>query len=729
MKHPERQGGYPKLTSGLIMAGHLIMPHTHALPDISSFHFPPPNTQSTHADIFFADVVNGEQDHSEHDLRHPGRMRGVRLPSTDSQEGHVSSDRHRFPRRKSRETRGLDSQQAQELGAFATGRSNGDDYRTPMQDVGRHAEDLSKALSLYGSAMQAEIPDSERPGRLRQFGKIEYDLRRFDSLPADTQQEVGRSVIKILADVPTAPDGWIPMGSTKAEQERINLALTLLADAGMASVALGFVYQLGKKRRKALPALFALAAVVSACGGNVAETATVVFGGGQQTTEQVPPPIPQQNSPSPEASATTGLSGSGGEYPTCEAAAASFLAPRMSPQGAIVPSESMASHSGDPNKWSEADKVALVDDQGNSIAPRIDQAKDAIQAIDGRIRVGNVWSGEGYVLGLQNVEGQYVWAMGKDGIPRYRPDLADDDTDKFRIILDPLVDGEKRYVVTGGCGVLGVFDKKENMIAMYKPLTDEWVMLTGENAAQEAFGTPAIPAATEQLASAIPLPSETPTPEPTATPDRVASFEIPADHAPFWAYDGGISVITTSQNGQDFALYSAIFQSYLVSQRVELINGAEEIVVTAVYQTPDGAQRSVDVVFDTFVKYYDLQARKPLEGRGDTIISREKLQLDIDNWIKKQQQIPLSVIIGYGGVPDSVKNRDCTERCSTIDNVLLTMSPDDLLNFYSNSGIPTDNKPIRLVVLTVNIGPNDLWSAGSISNFPEKQIRQFPFKP
>lgn len=234
-------------------------------------------------------------------------------------------------------------------------------------------------------------------------------------------------------------------------------------------------------------------------------------------------------------------------------------------------------------------------------------------------------------------------------------------------------------------------------------------------------------------ATATPIPTFTPaptfTPEPSATPDLVASFEVPADHAPWWAYDGGISVITTRQNGQDFALYSAIFQSYLVNQRVETINGADEIVATAVYQTPDGAQRSVDVVFDKFVKYYDLQARKPLEGRGDTIISREKLQLDIDNWIKEEQQIPLSVIVGYGGVPDSVKNRDCTERCSTIDNVLLTMSPDDLLNFYSNSGTPTDNKPIRLVVLTVNIGPNDLWSAGSISNFPEKQIRQFPFKP
>lgn len=406
----------------------------------------------------------------------------------------------------------------------------GDDERNEkntarsFSEPGGHAKTIAQGLaSLAKDDWGQDTPSG--------LARLKHDLRGFDGLSADDQRRTFNKFIHTLPSFPPAPDGWQPVASSAEEKKQLDLALTVLAEVGLAVGATSLLYQLGKNRRKAVPVLVALASLVAACGGSVSETATALFPGGQQATEQAPSstpthsPITPLGSPSPDASATTGPSGFGGGYQTCEAAAETFLAPRISKDGAKVPGESMVQHSPDPNKWTANEKLALVDSNGQSIAPLLDDLKDQIAAINPSVHAVAVWSSsEGYVLELQ-INGKEVWAVARNGLPQYRPDLLVDtitgvsegDTDEFRLIPDPPVDGDKKYVVTGGCGVLGVFDKKSgNMVAMYKPLTNEWVMLTGDNAVQEAFGTPATPVATEQLATITPFPSETPAP--TATP-------------------------------------------------------------------------------------------------------------------------------------------------------------------------------------------------------------------
>lgn len=416
--------------------------------------------------------------------------------------------------------------------SYGTWRGGGDERNEKntarsFSEPARHAKTIARGLASFEKDDWGKNMPSGLAG-------LKHDLRGFDDLSPDGQRQTVNKLTRALPPFPPAPEGWQPVASSTEEKEKLDWALMVLAEAGLLGGAIGLAYQLGKNRRKAIPVLVAVASLVTACGGNIAETATAIFPGGQQTTEQAPSPAltilsptAPLSSPNLEASATTGFSGSGGGFQTCEAAAETFLAPRISQDGARVPSESMVQHSPDPNKWTVDEKRALVDSSGNSIAPLIDDLKDQIAEIDSNVSVVAVWSSsEGYVLQLQ-VNGKDVWAVARNGLLQYRPDQLVDtilgdsegDTDEFRILPDPPVEGEKRYVVTGGCGVLGVFDKKGNMVAMYKPLTNEWVMLTGDNAAQ-AFGTPATPL--EQLASATPLPPE---PSPTLEEAPATSAE------------------------------------------------------------------------------------------------------------------------------------------------------------------------------------------------------------
>ncbi|GEM_PF-5015288 len=226
------------------------------------------------------------------------------------------------------------------------------------------------------------------------------------------------------------------------------------------------------------------------------------------------------------------------------------------------------------------------------------------------------------------------------------------------------------------------------------------------------------------------------TPEPSATPDRVASFEIPADHAPFWAFDGKISKLLTTQDGRDFALYGAFFQPYLINQRVEKIGAHDVVVATAVYLSTDGVKREVDVVLEPqFLKYFDwgtgIPAPSPLDkGIGEETIPLDEIQRDLKTWITEKRQIPLYVEIGYGGIPSNIKNRDCDATCGVVDDVLLQINPDDLLEFYRTGGATHEGVTnIRILVSFVAVGETNLRQKGEISPWPADQIRQFPFKP
>jgi len=227
----------------------------------------------------------------------------------------------------------------------------------------------------------------------------------------------------------------------------------------------------------------------------------------------------------------------------------------------------------------------------------------------------------------------------------------------------------------------------------------------------------------------------TPTPEPSPTPDRVASFEIPADHAPFWGFDGRVGKLLTTQNERDFALYGAYFQPYLVNQHIETIGGQEVVVAEAVYQGPDGVKRNVDVIFDSqmlaFVDWSSIGTPKPIMGVGEEVIAINKIEAEVQAWINNKIQVPLYVVIGYGGIPSNIHDRNCDNICGVVDDVLLQMDPDDLLEFYRNGGVGLQDagREVRLLVEFVANGQGNLRQVGEISSWPADQIRQFPFKP
>ena len=166
----------------------------------------------------------------------------------------------------------------------------------------------------------------------------------------------------------------------------------------------------------------------------------------------------------------------GGAYQTCEAAAENFLVGKpQTDQGYVIPTGVMGDYPADPEQWTDEEKKVLVDGDGNSIAPAVLESMRALRAIDPGVRFVRLWQGEGYVLALQDSKGNFVWAISKEGVPQFRPDVAKN-TDRFDTVPQQPLDGELRYVVTGGCGVLGVFDG-DVMRAMFSPLAWEWQLL------------------------------------------------------------------------------------------------------------------------------------------------------------------------------------------------------------------------------------------------------------
>lgn len=226
-------------------------------------------------------------------------------------------------------------------------------------------------------------------------------------------------------------------------------------------------------------------------------------------------------------------------------------------------------------------------------------------------------------------------------------------------------------------------------------------------------------------------PPPTFTPEPSATPDRVASFEIPADHAPWWAFLGNVAKKTVTLEGRDFALYRAVFQPYLLDSHLERINSDQVVVATAMYKI-NGEKKTVEVMFEPNITFYsNWMDHIPILGAQDEMIPIERLKQDADDWIAHNRQVVLYVVIGYGGIPKEVTGRNCTPvECGAVDDILLQMDPDALIEYYNSGGkaFPQDGK-IRLLVTTVGLGPNDLQSKGEISPWPADQIRQFPFTP
>lgn len=242
------------------------------------------------------------------------------------------------------------------------------------------------------------------------------------------------------------------------------------------------------------------------------------------------------------------------------------------------------------------------------------------------------------------------------------------------------------------------------------------------------------PATPDQLASVTPLPPPE-TPEPAATPNPVESFEIPATHAPWWGFDGRVGKLLTTQNERDFALYGAYFQPYLVNQHIETIGGQEVVVAEAVYQGPDGVKKNVDVIFDSqmlaFVNWSSTGTPKPIMGVGEEVIPINKIKVEVQAWIDNKIQVPLYVVIGYGGIPSNIHDRNCDNICGVVDDVLLQMDPDDLLEFYRNGGVGFQDagREVRLLVEFVANGQGNLRQEAEISPWPADQIRQFPFNP
>lgn len=117
----------------------------------------------------------------------------------------------------------------------------------------------------------------------------------------------------------------------------------------------------------------------------------------------------------------------------------------------------------------------LIDAGGNSIAGAVNQAIGAYSAIDASVYAANLWSGEGYVIELRNAQGKLVWAIDTDGVRQYRPDIAVGvkETERFDPVPDAPILGEYRYMVTGGNGILGVF-QEDVLKATFNPQLWEW---------------------------------------------------------------------------------------------------------------------------------------------------------------------------------------------------------------------------------------------------------------
>lgn len=401
---------------------------------------------------------------------------------------------------------GFNSQSTIGMGTIYSSFSEGEHYEPSTAEVGKHGKVLAKLVSGMASDRQNGEGGETGKRSLRDLNTLEYQLRHFTSLSLQQQQEAAVSFFTIASELPPAPEGWLP----DLTPEQMDWFLGEVAVGAVAGAAMALVYEATTKKgiKKALPVLASIGMLISACGGNVVSTATGLVEG---TAPALKPPLADPNvkvvTGTPGITATApkdlavvlgGNGAEGGLFQTCEAEVARLQAQYKMPEGLRIPQDIVVFHGSDPNKWTPAEKAALVDGQGKSIAPTIDVIKGRIEKINPKIRVKAIWSGEGYVLHLTDENGKEVWAVGKNGIPSYRPDMITD-TEKFRLIPDPPVDGEKRYVVANGCGVLGIFDKKGNMIAVYKPLANKWELFL------PATATPAIPTATT-----APVPTSTP---------------------------------------------------------------------------------------------------------------------------------------------------------------------------------------------------------------------------
>lgn len=458
---------------------------------------------------------------------------------------------------------------------------DGYDFFPPTtHDVREGGKVISKFISQAARAREGETVDA---GLMRELNILEYQFRRITSLPPADQQVVVASFFNIIGELdppPPPPDNWLA-DATPEQREKIDWALGLLAEGGI-SVGVGMAivrreYE-RKEFKKVSSLLFALATLVSACGMNAVETATALLPNSQpMTTEQAPTLVnpnvsvatetPPPNSIPPGDPVTYLGGGSGGQEISCDATAGTLVDRFRTPAGSRIPNELMTLHSADTTLWSADELSSLTDGQGNSIAPVVEEIQRSIVAIDPEADVTNVVSGEGYVL-VVTKKGKYVWAIDRNGAPQSRPDVITG-TKGFRIIPDPPpgIEGDKRYAVSGGCGVLGVY-KDGNMIAVYKPIADKWELV---NPPPSESATPV------ELASAIPLLA---TPELIATPAEAAPFidvtlgngerfTIPADAIPelvmpttFYALDGEIIPESEVSKWADFRYISETTDSH-----------------------------------------------------------------------------------------------------------------------------------------------------------------------
>lgn len=404
---------------------------------------------------------------------------------------------------------GFDPQSAISMGTIYSAFSEGEHYEPSTAGVSKHGKVLAKLISGIASDRQNGEGGEAGKSRMRDLNTLEYQLRHFTSLSPQQQQEAAASFFSIASDLPPAPEGWLP----DLTPEQMNWFLGEVAVGAVAGAAMALAYEATTKKglKKALPVLASMSMLISACGGNVVSTATALVDG----TARVPAtaladpnvrvstaiPFVPTDVPRDLETAVLKGGGAGGQYITCEAAAGALIeTSRKTPDGIFIPTGIMQPHNPDPNKWSLDEKGALIDAQGKSIAPTIDIIKAAIEKINPKIRVKTIVSGEGYVLELIDEKGNHVWAVDQNDIAHFRPDIVAGTT-KFRIISDPPIDGDQKYIVTGGCGVLGVFDKKTGkMIAVYKPLANKWELFLPPTAV-----APAVPTATS-----APVPSPTP---------------------------------------------------------------------------------------------------------------------------------------------------------------------------------------------------------------------------
>lgn len=142
----------------------------------------------------------------------------------------------------------------------------------------------------------------------------------------------------------------------------------------------------------------------------------------------------------------------------------------------------------------------LIDADGNSIAGAVSRA---IDAYGGKAIVTKLWSGEGYVLELKNAEGNFVWAIDKNGIAQYRPDIAVG-TSEYREVPQSPISGDTRYMVVGGYGILGVF-QGDVLKATFSPQSWEWQVFQPLPPEPSATAAEIIPTSCKDIPSIQPV--------------------------------------------------------------------------------------------------------------------------------------------------------------------------------------------------------------------------------